>query len=151
MTRQESYFEDFQVGDCFSSPRLEVTREMIIDFARAYDPQPFHLSDEGAEGSLFKTLAASGWHTAAMSMRLLVESECNIAGGLIGQSIEELKWLYPVRPGDQLRNEMEVIETLDPKPNSRAAKLRFHVDVLNQDGVVVQYWKGTISVPKRPR
>ena len=106
----EKYLEDFTVGHVYSSGRLTVDKARIKAFAAEFDPQPFHLDEEAARHSLLGGLAASGWHTAAMTMRLLVGSDFKPAGGLIGAGVDELRWPRPVRPGDQLQVESEVLE-----------------------------------------
>src|SRR5215218_5388650 len=103
------YLEDLVVGQRFTSGTHTLDAEQIITFAREFDPQPFHLSDEGAKGSLFGTLAASGWHTAALTIRLLVTGGAPLAGGLIGAG-GELSWPRPTRPGDTLQVVTEVME-----------------------------------------
>jgi acyl dehydratase len=106
------YFEDFQVGDTKRYGRYEVTRDEIVEFARRWDPQPFHLSDEGAAATHFGSLSASGWHTAAMTMAMNVAVMDESDGGSLGAiGIDELRWLQPVRPGDVLSVETEVVET----------------------------------------
>ena len=105
------YLEDFEPGQRFGSDRLLVDRERIKSFAAEFDPQPFHLDETTARDTLFKDLAASGWHTAAMTMRLLVESDLNPAGGIIGAGFDEMRWPKPVRPGDELRVESEVLRS----------------------------------------
>jgi acyl dehydratase len=103
------YFEDLHVGMKFDSNRsYKVTAEEIKEFAERYDPQPFHLDEAAGESSFFKGLAASGWLTAAIVMRLRVES-IHIVGGMIGAGVEEIRWTQPVRPGDSLRTESEVL------------------------------------------
>ena len=104
----ERYLEDFAVGQIFVSGRLRVTKEQIKACAAEFDPQPFHLDEEAAQNTFFKGLAASGWHTAALTMRLLVEGELKPAGGVIGAGFDEFRWPKPVRPGDELRIESEV-------------------------------------------
>jgi acyl dehydratase len=105
----ELYFEDLLAGMKFRSIRsYEVTTEEIKEFAGKYDPQPFHLDEAAAEKSFFKGLAASGWMTAAIVMRLRVES-MHIAGGMIGAGVEDIKFTQPVRPGDSLRTETEIL------------------------------------------
>jgi len=98
----ERYLEDFAVGQTFGSGGLRVERERIKAFAAEFDPQPFHLDEEAARGSIFGALAASGWHTAAITMRLLVESDLKPAGGIVGAGFDEFRWPRPVRPGDEL-------------------------------------------------
>jgi len=106
---QELYFEDFYVGQKFDSiGAAKVTAQEIKEFGQKYDPQPFHLDEQAGEGSFFKGLAASGWLTAAIVMRLRVES-ITVAGGMIGAGVEEMRWTEPVRPGDTIRSEIEVL------------------------------------------
>jgi acyl dehydratase len=107
----ERYLEDFSAGQSFKSGRLRIDADSIRRFAAEFDPQPFHLDEAAAKTSIFQGLAASGWHTAAITMRLLVESDFKPAGGIIGAGFDELRWPRPVRPGDELRVESEVLET----------------------------------------
>jgi len=105
----EMYFEDFYLGQVIlSAGSAKVSAEEIKEFAAKYDPQPFHLDEAAGEGSFFKGLAASGWLTAAIVMRLRVES-IKVAGGMIGAGVEEMRWTLPVRPGDSIRTEIEVV------------------------------------------
>ncbi|ADW67973.1 MaoC family dehydratase [Granulicella tundricola] len=109
MPNSELYFEDFQVGQKFhSAGSAKVTAEEIKEFGARYDPQPFHLDEAAGENSFFKGLAASGWLTAAIVMRLRVES-VKVFGGMIGAGVDEMRWTEPVRPGDTLRTEIEVV------------------------------------------
>src|SRR5213594_5217516 len=103
------YLEDFAVGQTFHSARLQIDKERIKTFGAEFDPQPFHLDEEAARDTIFGGLAASGWHTAALTMRLLVESDLRPAGGIIGVRADELKWPRAVRPGDELEVEAEVL------------------------------------------
>jgi len=106
---QELHFEDFYVGQKFQSlGGAKVTAEEIKEFGTKYDPQPFHLDEAAGENSFFKGLAASGWLTAAIVMRLRVQS-ITVAGGMIGAGVEEIRWTQPVRPGDVIRTETEVM------------------------------------------
>src|SRR5687768_11407353 len=105
------YLDEFAVGEIFRSPgRTRVTTESIKRFAAEYDPQPFHLDEEAGKKSFFGEFVASGWHTACLTMRLLVDSEFKAANGLIGAGFDEMRWPRPVRPGDELRIETEVLE-----------------------------------------
>src|SRR6201997_1109990 len=105
---RELYLEDFQVGQGFDgSTRIRIDRERIKSFAAEFDPQPFHLDEQAAGSSVFGGLAASGWHTAAVTMRLLVDSEFRPAGGIIGAGFDEFRWPRPVRPGDELHVQCE--------------------------------------------
>ena len=106
---KELYFEDFYIGQTFNSiGSYKVTAAEIKEFGQKYDPQPFHLDEAAGQGSFFKGLAASGWLTAAIVMRLRVES-ITVAGGMIGAGVEEMRWTTPVRPGDTIRSEIEVL------------------------------------------
>ena len=106
---QELYFEDFHIGQTFhSAGSIKVSAEEIKEFGQKYDPQPFHLDEAAGEGSFFKGLAASGWLTAAIVMRLRVES-IKVFGGMIGAGVEEMRWTEPVRPGDTIRTEIAVV------------------------------------------
>src|ERR1700739_4871929 len=104
------YLEDFEPGQKYVSGRLHVDRERIKSFAAEFDPQPFHLSEDTARDTFFKGLAASGWHTAAMTMRLLVDGELKPAGGIIGAGFDEMRWPRAGRPGDERRGESEELE-----------------------------------------
>jgi acyl dehydratase len=111
----ERHLDDFAVGQTFGSGRLRISEEQIKSFAAEFDPQPFHLDEVAARDTIFHGLAAGGWHTAAVTMRLLVESELKPAGGIVGVGFDDLRWLRPVRPGDELRIESEVIEVRPSK------------------------------------
>jgi len=142
------YFEDLAVGQKFASPTLSVDADAITGFAAQFDPQPFHLDDAAARHTVFEGLAASGWHTASLTMRLCVASDFRPAGGILGIG-GELNWLKPVRPGDELHVEIEVIETRPSRsrPGQGIAKIR--VTTLNQDGEPVQTFTPTIFVDRR--
>jgi acyl dehydratase len=112
----EHYFEDFAPGQKYrGSLRLRVEAGRVKSFAAEFDPQPFHLDDAAARETIFKGLAASGWHTAAMTMRLLVESDLKPAGGIVGAGFDEFRWPRPVRPGDELWVESEILEVRPSK------------------------------------
>jgi acyl dehydratase len=146
----ERYLEDFAVGQTFGSGRLRVDAERIKTFAAEFDPQPFHLDEEAARGTLFRGLAASGWHTAAMTMRLLVDSELKPAGGIVGAGFDEFKWPRPVRPGDELHLEIEVLEARPSKSRPDQGMIKVKTTTLNQDGEPVQISVGNLVVPRRP-
>ena len=146
----ERYLEDFVVGQTFGSGRLRVDRERIKTFAAEFDPQPFHLDEEAARGSLFRGLAASGWHTAAMTMRLLVEGELRPAGGIVGAGFDDFQWPRPVRPGDELRVEAEILEVRPSKSRPAQGMIKVRTMTLNQDGDAVQISVGNLVVPRRP-
>ena len=122
----------------------------ILAFASQFDPQPHHLDEEAARKSVFKGLAASGWHTAAMTMRLLVESEFQPADGILGMGLEELSWPRPVRPGDELRVEGEVLEVRPSKVRTDRGVIRLRATTFNQHDQPVQIFTGNLLVPRRP-
>ena len=148
MTRR--YLEDFAVGQTFGSGRLRVEKERIKSFAAEFDPQPFHLDEAAARDSLFRGLAASGWHTAALTMRLLVESELKPAGGIVGAGFDEFRWPRPVRPGDELHLESKVLEVRPSKSRPDQGLVKLRTTTLNQDGEAVQISVGNLVVPRRP-
>ena len=148
MTKQ--YLEDFAAGQVYRSNRLQVDRGQILAFASQFDPQPYHLDEELARKSVFKGLAASGWHTAAVNMRLLVESDFQPADGILGVGLEELSWPRPVRPGDELRVESEVLEVRPSKVRTDRGVIRVRTTTFNQNGQPVQIFTGNLLVPRRP-
>lgn len=145
------YLENFVVGQTFRSPVLRVSAQQIRSFAAEFDPQPFHLHDAAARETLFMGLAASGWHTAALTMRLLVASELAPAGGLIGAGVDELRWPEPVRPGDELHLVAEIlhVRTLKSRPSDGLLKVR--ITTVNQNETAVQIFIANLIVPRRPR
>jgi acyl dehydratase len=144
------YFEDLSVGQTFGTGTVTVEPETLKAFAAEFDPQPFHLDEDAARESPFGGLVASGWHTAALTMRLLVGGELRVVGGLIGLGIEELRWPRPVRPGDALRVESEVLglRPSDSKPDRGIVRVRN--TTLNQDGQAVMVQVVTMIMPRRP-
>ena len=144
------YLEDFAVGQTHRTGTLRVEREAIKAFAAQFDPQPFHLDEEGGRGSLFDGLAASGWHTAALTMRLLVDSDMKPAGGIIGTRAEELKWPRPVRPGDELHVEAEVLEVRRSNSRPRDGYVKVRSTTVNQKGEPVQVLVMNLLVQSRP-
>ncbi|MDO9708065.1 MaoC family dehydratase [Paracraurococcus lichenis] len=144
------YLEDFAAGQVFRSPTYAVTEAEVLDYARRYDPQPFHLDHEAAKGTLFGGLAASGWHTAAMTMRLIVDSEFRPAWGVIGGRMERLEWPRPVRPGDVLHVVTEVLEVIPSRSKPGQGMLRVQCTTCNQRDEPVQVIVPNIIVPRRP-
>jgi acyl dehydratase len=144
------YFEDLAVGQTFGTGTVTVESGAVKAFAAEFDPQPFHLDEDAARASFFGGLVASGWHTAALTMRLLVEGELKIVGGLIGLGVEELRWPRPVRPGDVLRVESEVLglRPSNSQPDRGIARVRN--TTLNQDGQPVMIQVVNMIVPRRP-
>lgn len=143
------YFEDIFMGQRFSSSSYVMSAERIRAFAAAFDPQPFHLDDEAARASLFGGLAASGWHTAAVTMRLNVESGLPVAGGIIGAG-GEIAWPKPTRPGDVLHVESEVTEVTPSRSRPERGTATVLSRTLNQHGEVVQTFKARLVIFRRP-
>jgi acyl dehydratase len=147
----ERFLEDFAVGQSFvSKGRRRVTRDEIVAFAKEYDPQPFHLDEAAAQASIFRGLAASGWHTAALTMSLIAAGEFKPAGGTVGLGFENLHWPIPVRPGDELRIESEVLEVRPSKSRPDRGLMKVRTRTLNQNGEVVQELISNLMVPRRP-
>jgi len=142
------YLEDLHIGQKFASGLYRLDENQIKAFAAEFDPQSFHLDEAAADGSIFRGLAASGWHTAAIAMRLLVTGGLPLANGIIGLG-GELAWLKPTRPGDTLRVESEILEILPSrsKPNQGIVKVRS--TTLNQDGEPVHMFTAKVLVFKR--
>jgi acyl dehydratase len=146
----ERYLEDYAVGQTFgSSGRLRIEQERTKVFAAEFDPQPFHLDEKAARDSIFRGLAASGWHTAAATMRLLVKSDLKPAGGILGLGFEEFRWPRPVRPGDELRVESEVLEVRPSESRLDQGLIKVKTTTLNQHGEAVQVLVGNLLVPRR--
>jgi acyl dehydratase len=141
-------FEDLPVGTRFESQPIAVSLEEIVRFASDFDPQPFHLDDTLARGTFFGGLAASGWHTTALTMRLIVAS-LPIEGGVIGAGADELRWPNALRPGDQIRVRAEVIEARELKSRRDRGLVRFRVETLNQHDQPVQVMVPNLFVPLR--
>ncbi len=144
----ERYLEDFAVGQTYGSGKLRVDVDEIKSFAAQFDPQPFHLDEQAACNTVFRGLAASGWHTAALTMRLLVESELKPAGGIVGAG-GELSWPRPARPGDELHLESEVLEVRPSKSRPEQGLIKVRTTTLNQDGEPVQILVANMIVPRR--
>ena len=145
------YLEDFAVGQKYATASTRVEAADIKAFASKYDPQPFHLDEAAAAKTFFGGLAASGWHTAAITMKLLVEGEMKPAGGIIGAGFDEFRWPRPVRPGDTLRVESEILEVRESKSRPQQGMIKVRTTTLNQDGETVQVFVGNLVVPKKPR
>ena len=146
----EKYLEDFAAGQIYGSGRITVEVDRIKTFAAEFDPQPFHLDEDSARRSIFGGLAASGWHTAALTMRLLVESDFKPVGGIIGAGFDEFRWPLPVRPGDQLHVESEVLDVRPSKSRPHQGLVKVRTTTKNQKGDAVQVSVGNLVVPRRP-
>lgn len=142
------YLDDLYVGQTFASAPHRIDAEQIKRFAAEYDPQPFHLDEAAAKDSLFKGLAASGWHTAALTMRLLVES-VPLADGLIGAELQ-LAWPRPTRPGMTLQLFSEVVEITPSRSKPDMAMVTLRNETRDQDGAVLQLFTVKMPVFKRP-
>jgi acyl dehydratase len=145
------YFEDVKVGDRFHTGEHTMTTAEIIAFGRQYDPQPFHTDEAAARQTLFGRLVASGWHTAAVSMRLMVLGDMQLDGGVIGQGVESLRWPRPVLPDDRLRVELEVLEMRDAPGRPDSGVIRLRCRTLNQHGKPVQDMTASLLIARRPR
>ncbi len=147
----ERFFEDFTIGQRFTSGTVTVTAEAIKAFAREFDPQPFHTDEEAAKSSFFGGLVASGWHTAALSMRLIVDSDMRPAGGNIGAGTDGISWPRPVHPGDVLHVEGEVLEARASRSRPELGIVKVRVQTFNQRGEAVQIFIPALMVRRRPR
>jgi len=145
------YFEDLDVGKQTFFGSCDVTREEVLEFARKYDPQPFHLSDEAAARTYFGRLSASGWHTCAMTMgviaRAVVKDE---QAGLGSPGIDELRWLKPVYPGDTLHVNGRIVDKTPSRSKPDLGSFRTQTTVTNQDGVAVLRFTSIVLIRRRP-
>jgi acyl dehydratase len=145
---KEHYFDDLKAGDHFKSESLTVTQTQLIEFAHKFDPQMFHLSRKRAERTIFKGLVASGWHTAAMTMRLFVQT-LNFAEGAIGLGVDELRWPNVVRPRDVLTVETEIVDLRPSRSRPGYGIIRLRNVTTNQRGEIVQTMLASAMVPRR--
>ena len=146
----ERYLEDFAVGQVFNSARTRVDKEQIVAYAKQFDPQPFHLDEEAARKSPFQGLAASGWHTAGMTMRMMLDGEFKPVGGILGVGFDELSWPRPVRPGDELHAKSEILEVRPSKSRPDRGMIRVRTTTYNQKDESVMAFTGNLLVPRRP-
>jgi acyl dehydratase len=143
------YLEDFSPGQTFASGSMTVHADAIKAYARQFDPQPFHLDETAAADTFFRGLAASGWHTASVTMRLLAEGGLPIAGGVIGAGVDELRWPRATRPGDTLRLVSEVLEVRASKSRPEQGLMRVRTTTLNQNDEPVLVMVSNLVVPRR--
>ena len=148
-TADPLYFDDFTPGRKFVSGTYEMKLEEILEFASKYDPQPFHMDEDAARKSVFRGLVASGWHTMAVTMRLLVKGGVPVAGGLVGLGAE-LGWPRPTLPGDVLQVHTEILESNLSKSKPDRGTVTMRSETRNQRGEVVLDFKGRVVVPRRP-
>jgi len=144
------YFEDVQVGDVMRFGRYDVTREEIIEYARQFDPQPFHLDEEAAKASMFGGLIASGWHTGAMLMRMVAEHMTPVHATSGAMGFDDLKWLRPVRPGGVLTVESEIREKIESRSRPDSGTVKIESRVSNQRGEVVMSLVSLVIYLRRP-
>ena len=145
------YLEDVHVGMTASFGRYEVTREEVLEFARKYDPQPFHLSDEAAAETHFGRIAASGWHSCAMTMAMFVEHMAAHPQASLGAAgVDELRWLRPVYPGDVLRCETEILEVRPSRSRPDMGSIRTRMTTFNQHDVPVLRFTALALMRRRP-
>lgn len=147
----ERYLEDFETGQTFRSGRIRIDADRIKRIAAELDPRPFHLDERAASESMFGSLAASGWHTAALTMRLLVEGDFNPPGGIVGAGSDEFRWPRPVRPGDELCVESEVLEVRASKSRPDQGVIKVRTTTPNQNNEAVQVFVGNLIVLRRPQ
>jgi len=143
------YYEDIEVGDVTECGSTTVTKEEIIEFAEEFDPQPFHVDEEAAEDTMFGGLAASGWHTASLCMRLLVDGVLSEQASQGAAGVDELRWKRPVRPGDTISVEVEVLEKEPHPKDPTRGRMRSELRGYNQDGEEVISWVGLGMVERR--
>ena len=143
------FLEDFAVGQVFATGKLQVDTHQIKSFAKKFDPQPYHLDEDAAQKSPFRGLAASGWHTAALTMRLLVDGDFKPAGGILGVGFDALSWPKPVRPGDELHAKSEILEVRPSKSRPDRGTIRVRTTTYNQHDEAVQEFTGNLLVPRR--
>jgi acyl dehydratase len=144
------YFEDYAVGQIYRSGRHRIDKAQIVGFAKEFDPQFYHLDEEAAKRSPFKGLVASGWHTAAITMRLMVDGEFKPAGGILGVGFDALSWSRAVRPGDELHVTSEIIAVRPSKSRPDRGMVRVQNTTLNQNDEPVQIFTANLIVPRRP-
>ncbi|HLW34962.1 MAG TPA: MaoC family dehydratase [Chthoniobacterales bacterium] len=147
---QQRYFEDLKVGDRFESQAYSVSEEQIVAFAREFDPQPFHIDRDVAATTMFGGIFASGWHTAAITMRLFVQT-LNFAEGAIGLGVDELRWPNAVKPGDVLQVETEILDVRESRSKPTQGIIRIRNVTTNHRGEVVQTMFASALVPRRTK
>lgn len=145
------FFEDLEVGKETVFGHYDVTREEVLDFARKYDPQPFHLSDEEAAKTHFGRIAASGWHTTAMTMAVIARAVvAEEQAGLGSPGVDELRWLKPVYPGDRLTVRGTIVDKTPSRSKPEIGSFRTQTTVTNQDGVDVMRFTSIVLMRRRP-
>jgi acyl dehydratase len=143
------YFEDFQPGEVIPVGSYVMAREEIIAFARQFDPQPFHVDDEAARRSIFGGIISSGWHTASVCHRLLVDGLLKVTASMGSPGLDELRWLLPVRPGDEISVRLEVLSTTPSRSKPERGSIKTRMEVRNQKGELVMTEVATMLVSRR--
>jgi acyl dehydratase len=145
------YFEDMEIGSERVFGSYEVTREEVLEFARKYDPQPFHLSDEAAAKTHFGRIAASGWHTCAMTMAVIARAVVDDnQAGLGSPGVDELRWLKPVYPGDRITVRGKIVDKTPSRSKPEIGSVRTETTVTNQDDVPVMRFTSIVLMRRRP-
>lgn len=144
------YLEDFAVGEVIETPSAHITEDEIVAFATQFDPQPMHLERNPAKPGPLGGLSASGWHTSAVVMRLMVDAKLLWGGPILGLGVDELRWPNPVRPGDTIRAAVEVLSITPSRSKPGHGVVRTRVTALNQDGATVLTMCPNLWVPRRP-
>jgi len=134
---KEAYLEDYKIGQSYEFGSIEISKDDIVDFAKKFDPQYFHLDEELAESSRFNGLIASGWHTCAIMMRLLVQNYISDCSSLGSPGVDKIRWLEPVRPGDSLSIKVKIIENRRSKSKPDRGVVKSRIEVLNRQRIVV--------------
>ena len=151
MTASPLFFEDVHVGQRFEAPPRTLERDRLLLFAAEFDPQPQHLGEAEAAGSHFGTLVASGWHTAALTMRMQIDALFSrIPGGAMGAQVDRLAWRRPVLPGDRLRAVVEVVAMRDSRSRPHQGLVTLRTTTLNGDGETVMEMEAAVLMPRRP-
>lgn len=139
---RDRWFEDYVVGETVRFGDLVVSEAEVLDFAQRYDPQPFHLDAQAAAASIYGGIIASGWHTASMAMRMMVDHYISVQASMGSPGIDELRWIQPVRPGDRLRMQVTVLDSRASRSKPDRGMVQFLQEVINQDGTTVMTLKG---------
>lgn len=145
-----TYMEDMQVGQTFTGGPITISAREIIDFAKQFDPQDFHTDPQKAKNTVFGEHVASGWHTASLTMKMLVASMPKMDGGMVGRTVENMTWTHPVRPGDTLTYEGEILDIRASAGNPERGVLRVKNTTRNQNGIAVMDMTCIVFVPRKP-
>ena len=144
------YFEDFHVGDVIHCGRKTVTKDEIVDFAEKFDPQPFHLDEVEAAGSKFGGLVASGWHTCALCMRLVVDAMLKGSANMGSPGVENIRWLKPLRPGNTVTATVRVVEAMPSKSRADRGRLKFAFELSEEAEGLIMDMLATAIYARRP-